>query len=916
MDHKEIIEVKGAKVHNLRNINVNIPKNKLIVITGVSGSGKSSLAFNTIYAEGQRRYIESLSSYARQFLGKLEKPQVDSINGISPAISIEQKSISKNTRSTVGTVTEIYDYLKILFSRIGKTYSPISNQIVKKDQISDIIDFVSKNKDQTCYILTKITEKDSLQSLLKRGYSRLLIKNEIHKINDLIENNYILQNKESSIIIDRILIRDDIDLQNRLTESIETAFFEGDGSCIINLNKKNYFFSDKFELDGLKFEVPSIHLFSFNNPYGACRKCEGYGKIIELDSKKIIKNNTLSVYEGAVSCWSGQKLGKWKDRFIKNAIEYNFPIHKAYKELSLKELDLLWHGNSKCKGILTFFQKLDEKKHKIQNRVISSRYKSRKTCEECKGSRLRKDAFYVKINKHSIIDILNMRLSDSYKFFKKLKLNKLDNEIASDIILEIKTRLKYLIDVGLPYLTLSRQSSTLSGGETQRVNLTKSLGNSLVGSMYILDEPSIGLHSRDTKTLIQTLKKLRDLGNTVIVVEHDEAIMKEADEIIDLGPLAGINGGELVFQGNISKVKKSQHSLTAKYLSNKIEIKTPKHRRKWKHKISVKKINKYNIINLNVNVPLDCLTLITGVSGSGKSTMINEIINSGLEEKFEGLTSKERSYKSLTINTNNYNKVEYINQNPIGRSSRSNPITYIKAYDDIRKLYSNQEISKVRKYKNGFFSFNIPGGRCENCKGEGEITVEMQFMSDVHLQCEACKGKKFKDEVLDVKFAGKNIFDILNLSVDESILFFKKNNCQSIATKIKPLQDVGLGYIKLGQSSSSLSGGEAQRVKLASFLKKSQNQDKIIFIFDEPTTGLHFHDIKKLLISFESLINNGHSIICIEHNLDIIKCADWIIDLGPEGGDKGGKIVFEGTPENLLKCKNSITAKYLKEKIY
>ena len=915
MDKEDLIELKGVKVHNLRNINVNIPKNRLIVITGVSGSGKSSLAFNTIYAEGQRRYIESLSSYARQFLGKLEKPKVDSINGISPAISIEQKSISKNTRSTVGTITEIYDYLKILFSRIGQTYSPVSNKVVKKDQISDIINFVSRRKDETCYILTKIKDEDSLKSLLKKGYSRLLIQDKINKINDLIENNSILENEESYIIIDRIIISNDTNLSSRLSSSIETAFFEGDGSCIISLNNEKYHFSDKFELDGLKFETPSIHLFSFNNPYGACRKCEGFGNIIEIDNKKIIKNNTLSVYEGVVSCWSGIKLGKWKDRFIKKSIEYDFPIHKSYKDLSSKELDLLWHGNNECKGIFSFFKKLDAKKHKIQNRVISSRYKSRKTCNECEGSRLRKDASYVKINKHSIIDILNMRLADSYNFFKRLKLNKSENEIASDIILELKTRLKYLIDVGLPYLTLSRQASTLSGGETQRVNLTTSLGSSLIGSMYILDEPSIGLHSRDTKTLIKTLKGLRDLGNTVIVVEHDETIMREADEIIDLGPLAGINGGEVVFQGKISDMKGSEDSLTAKYISNEIQISKPSSRRKWKHKISIKGINKYNLINIDVDIPLDCLTLITGVSGSGKSTMVDDIINSGLQQEFEGFTTNERRYKSLSINTNNYNKVEYINQNPIGRSSRSNPITYIKAYDDIRKLYSNQELSKIRKYKNGHFSFNIPGGRCENCKGEGEITVEMQFMADVNLKCESCKGKKFTDEILQVKFGGKNIFDILNLTVDESILFFKDHDYQSISTKIQPLQDVGLGYIKLGQSSSSLSGGEAQRVKLASFLKKSQNNEKIIFIFDEPTTGLHFHDIKKLLISFESLIKNGHSIICIEHNLDIIKCADWVIDLGPEGGDKGGEIIFQGTPEDLLKCKNSITAKYLKEKI-
>ena len=916
--NQDNIVIKGAKLHNLKNISLNIPKNKLVVISGVSGSGKSSLAFDTLYAEGQRRYIESLSSYARQFLGKLQKPDVDEIIGISPAIAIEQKVISKNPRSTVGTVTEIYDYLKLLFARIGITYSPISGKVVKRHQISDVVDFISNQNNTSSLLLTKLeyANTEKLNTLLQQGYSRVLSDDKIEKINNLIENKQKVDPKNTYLIIDRIIYVDrDEDLINRITDSVETAFFEGNGECDVMIGNKKYHFSNKFELDGINFEKNSVHLFAFNNPYGACKKCEGFGITLGIDKNKVIKDKDQSVYGGVVSCWSGIKLVKWKEKFILNAAEYDFPIHKSYKDLSKSEIDLLWNGKGKCKGIFQFFTKLDSEKHKIQSRVISARYRGRTKCDVCGGSRLRKDALYVKINNTSIAEITNMNIKKSIDFFNTIKLNTSEKKIAGRILIEIKNRLSYLDKVGLSYLTLGRKSSTLSGGESQRINLATSLGSSLVGSMYILDEPSIGLHSKDTENLIKVLKNLRDIGNTVIIVEHDEKIMEQSDQIIDLGPEAGIHGGELIFQGKLSDIYKEKRSLTTKYLSGELKIEVPEQRRKWKHTVKLEGININNILNMNIEIPLECFTLITGVSGSGKSSLIREALKPSLEQRFNGYTATKRNYKESHINTNKYSKIELIDQNPIGKSSRSNPITYIKAYDEIRSLFSNQKLSKSRDYKSGFFSFNVDGGRCDNCKGEGETTVEMQFMADVHLLCDECKGNRFKDEILEIKFSDKNISDILDLTVDEALTFFTKNGEERINKKIQPLQDVGLGYVKLGQSSSTLSGGEAQRIKLASFLSKGENSEKIIFIFDEPTTGLHFHDINKLLTSFNELIKKGHSVICIEHNLDVIKCADWIIDLGPEGGDKGGKIVFEGTPEELIKNKISFTSKYLKKKL-
>ena len=916
--NQDNIVVKGAKLHNLKNISLNIPKNKLVVISGVSGSGKSSLAFDTLYAEGQRRYIESLSSYARQFLGKLQKPDVDEIIGISPAIAIEQKVISKNPRSTVGTVTEIYDYLKLLFARIGITYSPISGKVVKRHQISDVVDFISNQNNTSSLLLTKLEDANTekLNTLLQQGYSRVLSDDKIEKINNLIEKNQKVDSKNTYLIVDRIIYLDrDEDLINRITDSVETAFFEGNGECDLMIGNKKYHFSNKFELDGINFEKNSVHLFAFNNPYGACKKCEGFGITLGIDKNKVIKDKDQSVYGGVVSCWSGIKLVKWKEKFILNAAEYDFPIHKSYKDLSKSEIDLLWNGKGKCKGIFQFFTKLDSEKHKIQSRVISARYRGRTKCDVCGGSRLRKDALYVKINNTSIAEITNMNIKKSIDFFNTIKLNTSEKKIAGRILIEIKNRLSYLDKVGLSYLTLARKSSTLSGGESQRINLATSLGSSLVGSMYILDEPSIGLHSKDTENLIKVLKNLRDIGNTVIIVEHDEKIMEQSDQIIDLGTEAGIHGGELIFQGKLSDIYKEKRSLTTKYLSGELKIEVPEQRRKWKHSVKLEEVNINNISKMNIEIPLECFTLVTGVSGSGKSSLIKEALKPALEQRFNGYTSTKRNYKESQINTNKYSKIEFIDQNPIGKSSRSNPITYIKAYDEIRSLFSNQKLSKSRDYKSGFFSFNVDGGRCDNCKGEGETTVEMQFMADVHLLCDECKGNRFKDEILEVKFSDKNISDILDLTVDEALTFFTKNGEEKINKKIQPLQDVGLGYVKLGQSSSTLSGGEAQRIKLASFLGKGENSEKIIFIFDEPTTGLHFHDINKLLTSFNELIKKGHSVICIEHNLDVIKCADWIIDLGPEGGDKGGNIVFGGTPEDLIKNKISFTAKYLKKKL-
>jgi len=910
------IVIRGAKLHNLKNISISLPKNKLIVISGVSGSGKSSLAFDTLFAEGQRRYIESLSSYARQFLGKLQKPDVDEILGICPAIAIEQKTTTNNPRSTIGTSTEIYDYLKLLFARAGKTYSPISGKEVKKHQVSDVVNFITKQKDDTIVIvLSKNTNsaKNLLNSLTQQGFSRVYFNGELRKIKNLTKEGFNIDKKEVSIVIDRIIL-DSNNNDARIADSIQTAFFEGHGSCSILVNKQITNFSNKFELDGITFEEPSTNLFAFNNPYGACKACEGYGSILGIDKSKVITNPNLSVYQGVVACWSGEILSKWKDRFIIRSAKFDFPVHRPYHELTKKEINLLWNGEGKCKGINQFFQKLESDKYKIQNRVLIARYRGKTDCTECGGSRLRKDALYVKVANKNITEINNMSVTDALDFFNNIKLNKAEKEIGERLILEIKSRLYYLNEVGLGYLTLNRKSSTLSGGESQRINLATSIGSSLVGALYILDEPSIGLHSKDTERLIKILKELRDIGNTVIVVEHDEEIMQEADQIIDIGPAAGIHGGEIIYQGRLKDIFKEEKSLTTQYLSGKLEIPIQKKRRNLKEKISISGIYQHNLQDVNIDIPIGGLTLVTGMSGSGKSTLVRDVLKPAIQNYFGNYSNSNKNYENIFISNDTLKKLEFIDQNPIGKSSRSNPSTYIKVYDDVRKLFASQPLAENRKYKTGFFSFNVDGGRCENCKGEGETTVEMQFMADVHLECEHCKGKRFKKEILEIKFADKNIADILELSVDEAIAFFTTNNESKIANKLQPLHDVGLGYVKLGQSSNTLSGGEAQRIKLALFLSKGNTAEKTLFIFDEPTTGLHFHDINKLLNSFYALIVKGHSIICIEHNMDVIKCADWIIDLGPEGGNKGGEIVFEGTPEQMIKDKNSITGKFLQKK--
>ena len=914
---REHIDIKGAKLHNLKNISISIPKNKLIVISGVSGSGKSSLAFDTLFAEGQRRYIESLSSYARQFLGKLQKPDVDEILGICPAIAIEQKTTTNNPRSTIGTSTEIYDYLKLIFARIGKTYSPISKNEVKKHQIGDVVDFIKKQTlDTIVLILAKSIKNNNelLHSLIQQGFSRIFFNNKVHKIRNLINNQISITNEEIFIVIDRIIIEKEID-ESRIADSIQTAFFEGHGECTLFIDGKLASFSNRYELDGITFEKPSTNLFSFNNPYGACKVCEGYGSVLGIDKDKVIQNEELSVYSGVVACWNGEKLKIWKERFITRSTKYDFPIHKPYKLLNEEEKLLLWEGKDKCKGINQFFKKLESDKYKIQNRVLIARYRGKTKCHDCMGSRLRKDALFVKFSNRNISEINSMNVIQAINFFNNVTLNKTDKSIAERLILEIKSRLYYLNEVGLGYLTLDRKSNTLSGGESQRINLATSIGSSLVGAMYILDEPSIGLHSKDTERLIKVLKELRDVGNTVIVVEHDEDIMMEADQIIDIGPEAGLNGGEIIYQGKLKNIFKEKKSLTTKYLSGKLNISIPAKRRTLKDKIDIKKITQHNLKNLDISIPVGGLTLVTGMSGSGKSTLVRDVLRNALNNHFDNFSKENKNYKTIQITTKNLTKLEFIDQNPIGKSSRSNPSTYLKVYDDIRKLFASQMLAILRKYTPGYFSFNVDGGRCDNCKGEGETKIEMQFMADVYLECTECKGKRFKNEVLEIQFGDKNISQILNLSVNEAITFFKQNKEDSIAKKLQPLYDVGLSYVKLGQSSNTLSGGEAQRIKLALFLSKGNTAEKTIFIFDEPTTGLHFHDIKKLLNSFHALIEKGHTIICIEHNLDVIKCADWIIDLGPEGGENGGKIVFEGTPENIINSSNSITGKYLKKKL-
>lgn len=916
---KENIIIKGARLHNLKNIDVVIPRNKLVVITGLSGSGKSSLAFDTLYAEGQRRYVESLSSYARQFLGKLDKPKVDYIKGIAPAIAIEQKVNSTNPRSTVGTTTEIYDYIKLLYARIGKTFSPVSGKEVKKHTVTDVVNHVRTFKEQTkLLLLAPITIRDdrdaikSLELFSKQGYARIKNKGKVIRIDQAPEDI----GKTFDLVIDRIITKDDEDFYNRLANAVDTAFFEGKGNCIIEeLDNGNQTpFSNKFELDGITFLEPNVHLFSFNNPYGACPKCEGYGDVIGIDEDLVVPNTALSVFENAIFPWRGESMSWYRDQLVNSAYKFDFPIHKPWFELSEEQQQLVWKGNDHFIGLHKFFGMLEEKSYKIQNRVMLSRYRGKTKCDVCNGKRLRPETDYVKVGGASISSLVGLSIEKLIIFFNELKLNKNDATIASRLLIEINTRLGFLEKVGLDYLTINRKSNTLSGGESQRINLATSLGSSLVGSMYILDEPSIGLHPKDTENLIEVLISLRNLGNTVIVVEHDEDIMKAADMVIDIGPEAGTHGGKIVAQGTLKEILKSQ-SLTAQYLNGKMEIKVPKERRTSKNHITIKGVREHNLKNIDVTFPLDMLTVVTGVSGSGKSTLVKKLLYPIILKEVGGYGEKAGQFTSVEGNYKHIKHVEFVDQNPIGRSSRSNPVTYIKAYDDIRNLYASQKLSKIRNYQAKHFSFNVDGGRCEKCKGEGEITVEMQFMADVHLECETCGGKRFKKEVLEVTFNNANIDDVLNMTIDDAILFFENGEQTKIVTKLKPLQDVGLGYVTLGQSSSTLSGGEAQRIKLSSFLIKGSTKDKALFIFDEPTTGLHFHDIQKLLKSFNALIKKGHSIVVIEHNIDLIKCADYIIDLGPGGGENGGQLLAEGTPEEVAKSKKSFTAGYLKGKL-
>ncbi|MCD4683633.1 MAG: excinuclease ABC subunit UvrA [Bacteroidales bacterium] len=929
---REFIIIKGARVHNLKNIDLAIPKNKLVVITGLSGSGKSSLAFDTLFADGQRRYVESLSSYARQFLGRMSKPEVDYIKGIAPAIAIEQKVNTRNPRSTVGTSTEIYEYLKLLFARTGKTYSPVTGKLVERHTVTMVTDFIMSQNIGTKILIYSPLEinckkrsiKDQLSILLQQGFSRIKTNGDIRRIDDILKEKPVAFD-EIFVVIDRIIINEkDSDLHSRIADSVQTAFFEGHGTgfveCEFEGNISIETFSNKFEADGIIFEEPSVNLFSFNNPYGACKSCEGFGSVIGIDPDLVIPNKSLSVYEEAIACWKGEKMSEWKDHLVNNAYKFDFPIHKPYYELTPEHKELLWTGNEYFYGLNDFFKYVEEQTYKIQYRVMLSRYRGKTVCPECNGTRLRKDANYVKIGGKSVSDVVLLPVSKVIRFLKNLEFSEFEEKVAKRLLIELDNRLQYLEDVGLGYLTLNRLSNSLSGGESQRINLATSLGSSLVGSLYILDEPSIGLHPRDTHRLIKVLKQLRDTGNTVIVVEHEEEIIKEADEIIDIGPFAGINGGKLIFQGDYKKLLKSKESLTAKYLSQRLKIELPERRRTWKEYIEIIGARENNLQGIDIKFPLNVFTVVTGVSGSGKTSLVKNIFYSSLKKMFGGYSEKTGKFDRLTGDYNRISNVEMVDQNPIGRSSRSNPATYVKAYDDIRGLYASQQMAKLRGYKPGYFSFNIEGGRCEECEGEGVVKIEMQFMADIFLTCENCGGKRFKDEVLDIKYREKNIHDILNMTINQSIEFFSaeqnsSSGIKKIIQKLKPLQDVGLGYLGLGQPSSTLSGGEAQRVKLAFFLSKGASEAPTLFIFDEPTTGLHFHDISKLLTAFDALIEKGHSIIVIEHNMEVIKCADWIIDLGPEGGEKGGNIVFEGLPDDILKKGDSYTAGFLKDKL-
>lgn len=920
------ISIKGARVHNLKNIDLELPRNKFIVFTGVSGSGKSSLAFDTLYAEGQRRYVESLSSYARQFLGKLEKPDVDHIKGISPAVAIEQKVISRNSRSTVGTSTEIYDYFKLLYTRIGKTISPISGKEVKRDSVSDVVDFIlSFEEGAKIAIYAKIHSlkdrpiNDQLKILHQQGYSRVKVDDEVVRIDQALKLK-IKASQKCSLVVDRLMVQhDDENNHSRLGDSVQLAFYEGHGDCIIekvNDNKKNTVrkFTDRFEADGIEFEVPSVAFFTYNNPLGACKTCEGFGSIIGVDVDLVIPDRSRSVFDSAVAPWKGEKMGKFRERMIQATTKFDFPIHRPIADLSKDEYDLLWSGNKHFKGINDFFKMVEKESYKIQYRVLLSRYRGKTTCPDCNGTRLRKDAGFVKVGGVSLQELMLYSIDDLSIFFNELSLSDFDRKIAERLLLEISSRLHFIGDVGLGYLNLNRNSNSLSGGESQRINLATSLGSSLVGAMYILDEPSIGLHPKDTKRLIRVLKNLRNLGNTVIVVEHDEGIIEAADHLVDLGPLAGSLGGEIVFQGKLSEIKKT-NGLTAEYLSGKRSVEYSSKRLSWSSSVGIIGASENNLKNIDVKFPLNIFTVVCGVSGSGKSTLVKDILYPALKKMHGVYGKKTGQFVKLEGDYNKLEGVEMIDQNPIGRSSRSNPVTYVKAYDEIRALYADQKMAKMNGMKPSFFSFNVAGGRCETCEGEGQVKIEMQFMADVFLTCDECNGKRFKDTVLEVKYKGKNIFDILELTIDEAIEFFSidLNNryCKKVIAKLTPLKDVGMGYVKLGLSSSKLSGGEAQRIKLASFLIKGKKNPKTLFIFDEPTTGLHFHDVAKLLNALKALVQLGHSVLVIEHNTDMIRAADWIIELGPEGGNLGGEVLFSGIPEDLLLQKDSPTASFL-----
>ena len=923
MSETNYISIKGARVNNLKNIDVNIPRNKLVVITGLSGSGKSSLAFDTLYAEGQRRYVESLSSYARQFLGRMSKPECDFIKGIPPAIAIEQKVISRNPRSTVGTSTEIYEYLRLLFARVGKTYSPVSGQLVKKDSPEDIVACMLSYPKGTRYtVLTPILPREGhdvaqqIETDMKEGFTRLEVNGKTIRIEE-----YQYNPKDTVyLLVDRMSADDSKDAISRLTDSAETAMYEGDGACLLRFYQPDgstslYRFSTKFEADGIKFEEPTDQMFSFNSPLGACPTCEGFGKVIGIDEHLVIPNRALSVYDGAVMCWRGEKMGEWLQAFLREAPEHDFPIFTPYYELTQAQKDYLWHGPRDKVCIDSFFKMLEENQYKIQYRVMLARYRGKTTCPECHGSRLKKEALYVKVGERNIAELVDMPVTRLKEFFRTLKLNDHDTQIAKRLLNEINNRLDFLIDVGLGYLTLNRLSNSLSGGESQRINLATSLGSSLVGSLYILDEPSIGLHSRDTDRLIKVLRQLQQLGNTVVVVEHDEEIIRAADYIIDIGPKAGRQGGEIVYEGDMEDLHPGSKSYTVKYLLGEETIPLPAHHRAWNNYIEIKGARENNLKGIDVRFPLNVMTVVTGVSGSGKSTLVRDIFYKALKREYCESSERPGEYVSLDGDIRTMNDIEFVDQNPIGKSSRSNPVTYVKAYDEIRKLFAEQPLAKQMGYTAGYFSFNTEGGRCEECKGEGTVTVEMQFMADLVLECESCHGKRFKKDTLEVTYEGKNIYDVLEMTVNQAIEFFDAHGEKKIVKKLQPLQEVGLGYIKLGQSSSTLSGGENQRVKLAYFLSMEKAQPTI-FVFDEPTTGLHFHDIKKLLEAFDALIERGHTVVIIEHNMDVIKCADYIIDLGPEGGEQGGNIVVCGTPEEVAQCAASYTGQFLKEKIH